>query len=337
MKAKRTAISLLDRAQALEPELAEVNGGRALVALGDDPESAVEHARMALELNPSGRAEEAHEVADQMLAQSELMGNWRHAAISVSEGKITESLSWALKGRIDRHVEYAFLTVGEYDEASRTTDDTQKLFVYLAEGRFEEAIPLAQDKLRLEPEDEDLRAVTGELLYFVGRFDEALPILESELESVPEGRPISVGPHSLARTMWLALARRKAGDEVGAQAAAQIVRDDHAARRAAGRQNYFEDRTGAMIAAFDDDPDAVIAALKSSIQRGSRDLQVFDDPIFENVQSDPGFIALRQELDAILAIEHDTVLRLICFDNPVPDDWQPMPETCEGVEKQSRL
>ena len=54
-------------------------------------------------------------------------------------------------------------------------------------------------------------------------------------------------------------------------------------------------------------------------------------------RDEPRFVALQQELDAILAEEHDKVLQLICFNNPVPEDWQPMPETCEGVVEQSGL
>ena len=51
----------------------------------------------------------------------------------------------------------------------------------------------------------------------------------------------------------------------------------------------------------------------------------------------PAFIALEQEMDAYIADEHDEVLQLICFNNPVPDEWQPLPETCEGVvERPSR-
>jgi hypothetical protein len=88
-----------------------------------------------------------------------------------------------------------------------------------------------------------------------------------------------------------------------------------------------------MIAALDDDPDGVIAALRSALQHGNRDPQFFADPIFENVWSEPRFIALQQEVDAILATERDKVLQMICFNNPVPDHWQPLPETCEGVEE----
>ena len=100
----------------------------------------------------------------------------------------------------------------------------------------------------------------------------------------------------------------------------------------AGRKNHGQDRAEAMIAAFEHNPDGVIAALQSAIQRGLRDSQVFDDPIFEDLWDEPRFVALQQQLDAILAVEHDKVLQLICFNNPVPGEWQPMTETCEGVD-----
>jgi hypothetical protein len=41
--------------------------------------------------------------------------------------------------------------------------------------------------------------------------------------------------------------------------------------------------------------------------------------------------------DGMLADEHEKVLQLICFSNPVPDQWQPLLETCEGVLEQSSL
>ena len=172
--------------------------------------------------------------------------------------------------------------------------------------------------------------IAAQVLYLAGRIDEALPLYERSLDFVPEGRPLPQ-PVPLVQTMWLAHARRKAGDEAGAQAAAQIVRQDHAARRAAGEKNQDQDTAEAMIAAFEHNPDRAIAALKSAMQRGLR-INVFDSPIFEDLQDEPRFVALREELDAILAAEHDKVLQLICFNNPVPDDWRPLPETCEGVD-----
>jgi hypothetical protein len=89
-----------------------------------------------------------------------------------------------------------------------------------------------------------------------------------------------------------------------------------------------------MIAAFDQDPEDAIAALESAVHHGLRWLQFLDDPVFEDLQDDVRFIAARQEMEAIVSAEHDQILQLICFNNPVPDEWQPMSETCEGVEEQ---
>lgn len=44
----------------------------------------------------------------------------------------------------------------------------------------------------------------------------------------------------------------------------------------------------------------------------------FDDPVFDDVQDDSRFIALRKKLDEILVAEHKKVLQLICFNNPAP-------------------
>ncbi len=178
--------------------------------------------------------------------------------------------------------------------------------------------------------------IAAEVLYLAGRIDEALPLYERLLDVVPEGRPVA-GWAALAQTMRLALARRKAGDEDGAQAAIQIARQDYAARRAAGRKNQHQDLAEAMIAAFEHNPDGVIAGLKSAVQHGLRFWFIFDDPIFEDLWEEPRFVALRQELDEILAEEHDKVLQLICFNNPTPDNWQPLPKTCEGVVEKYRL
>jgi len=207
-------------------------------------------------------------------------------------------------------------------------------WVDVAEGRFDEAIQATQRKMLLDPENDAVIAVAANVMYVAGRIDEALPLYERLRDFVPEGRPIWVSPIQNEATMQLAVARRKTGDEDGAQAAAQIARQDHAALSAAGVKDQFQYRTEAMIAAFGHNPDRVIAALNSAVQHGLRDPQFFDDLIFEALWDEPRFVALQQNLDAILVTEHDKVLQLICFNNPVPDDWQPLPETCEGVVEQ---
>ena len=52
------------------------------------------------------------------------------------------------------------------------------------------------------------------------------------------------------------------------------------------------------------------------------------DPVAQH----PEFLALKAEVEQLLAVEHVEVLQLICHDNPIPDIWQPMQKTCVGVE-----
>jgi tetratricopeptide (TPR) repeat protein len=302
-----------------------------------DPLSVIGRVHYADGLMSSGRIEEAHELADQLLAQSLYAGYRVHAETSLwFEGKIADSLSWALRapeGNI--YIIYAFELVGEFDEARRV----KHRFTYWAdvvEGRWDEAVRATQRNLQLNPDGRQAIADAAEVLYHTGHIDESLPLYERLLEFVPKGQPVP-GWGSLAMTMRLAFARKRAGDEEGAQAAAEIARQDHAAGRSDGARNQFQDLAEAMIAAFENNPDRAIAALKSAIQRGLRIPNYIDDPIFEDLRDEPHFVALQQELEAILAVEHDKVLQLICFKNPVPDDWQPMPETCEGVVEQRGL
>jgi len=393
---KRRAIPHLDRAQELETDLAEANGGRALLAvLENDPESAIEHARKALASNPSyvdamnwmymalgrlgryqeaaatleqmlatdpltivgrrnqsmwfaviGRVEEARELADQLLLQSPGLGYSAHAEMSlVHEGNIAEGLSWALRAQAEDPADYtathrvrAFIWVGEYDEARRVGDELTHM-ADIAEGRFEKAVAATQGRVRLNLERERVIAAAANALYAAGRIDEALPLLERLRDFTPEGELIGwesydIGPAPWEQTMRLALARRKAGDEEGAQAAAQIVRRNQAALRAAGAKYVNAYWTEALIAAFDRNPDAVTAALETGLRLSLRDRQFLDDPIFESMWDEPRFDALQQELEAKLDVQHDNVLQLICFNNPTPDNWRPLPETCEGVEEQ---
>ena len=72
-------------------------------------------------------------------------------------------------------------------------------------------------------------------------------------------------------------------------------------------------------------------ALESALKNAHRDPQFFKDPIFDDLRQDQRFLGLQQELDTMLAEEHRKALQMICFNNPVPEDWQPLPETCIGT------
>jgi len=304
-----------------------------------DPMTIVGRSNYVNWLGGIGRVEEGHEVADQLLAQSLRSGYMRHAELSLThEARLAEGLAWGLKAHVEDptdvftnfYVVQGFIWVGEYDEARRISDALDYM-VDVAEGRFNEAIQATQRKMQLDPENEAVIAAAAYVLYDAGRIDEALPLYERLRDFRPEGRPITGFNDTMMR---LALARRKAGDEDAAQAAARIAKKDHAALRAAGEKTQFQHRTEAMIAAFEHDPDGVITALKAAMQRGLRDSRVFGDLMFEDMWEEPRFVELQQEVDAMLAQEQDKVLQLICFNNPAPGGWQPMPETCNDVEEQ---
>ena len=132
----------------------------------------------------------------------------------------------------------------------------------------------------------------------------------------------------------MALSRRKAGDELGAQAAFETVKNELEKRYSLGFDNQFLRRIDAMLAAYNNDTDTALAALNSALQLGLRNPLFFDEPVFDVIRTDSRFIALREELAGFLAAEHKKVLQLICFNNPAPGAWQPLPKTCEGVEEQ---
>jgi TolB-like protein len=383
---KRRALPHLDRAQAIEPDLAEAHGGRALLAyMAGNHDSAISHARKALSINPNyidamhwlrsalmdsghdeeaealqqamlaidplsvpaltrqalqlsarGKIREAHEVADRIMTVSVARGSVIHGQISqLDEGKLADSLAWGLKGQAAGFVAtWAFLWVGEYDEARRS--GTELVWDSILSGRWEHGIEAATALARENPDIQAYQEQAGEAFFYARRMDEALAYYERMLDSAPEGQPIGTW-WNLTVTMNFARARRVTGDEEGAQYVAGIVRQSLSDARAAGVQSIEMDLSAAMLAAFERDPDRAIEALRSAVRRGFVFLVYVDGPVFDELRDDPRFLELRRSMEARLEEEHEKVLQLICFDNPVPDEWQPMPQTCEGVVDRSEL
>ena len=381
-EARRTAKRHLDRAQELASDLAEAHAGRALLALKDDPVSAIRHAEKALAVNPNyidamnwlsyglarvgrfdeadaifermlvtdplsiitrlryandlmsrGRYGEAHAIADRITEQSPPAGYTAHAEISyLGEGDLAGTVYWGLKvWRNQTWAMDALTLVGEFDEARRVARNEH--WIDLAEGRWDDAIRKSKDRVQRYPDSTAVNSDTANVLFLARRFGEARALYERALELSPGGLSIR-SPWGNYYMTQLALARRKAGDEEGAEAAARSVRQS-LAQRTREEMIWMDDVYEAMIAAFDQDADRAMAALTIGIRHGLRTPWVFIDPVFDEMRDDARFAALRQTLDEILAEQHDKILQLICFSNPVPEEWQPLPETCQGVVEQT--
>jgi TolB-like protein/Tfp pilus assembly protein PilF len=304
-----------------------------------DPLSIIGRLNYAGWLASRHEIERSHEVADALLEQNLWAGYSTHADAALNfEGRLADGLSWSLQAYAadpgdmlsNTYLVQSFSWVGEHDEARRISDSLTYM-VDIAEGQINDAIQSTQRRLELDANYQEVIVTAADVLYLAGRFDEARPIYERLLDFLPEGRPINNRPDATVR---LALSRRKAGDELDAQAAIEIVKKDMEERYAAGFDNQFLHRVDAMLAAYENDPDTAFVALNRSLQLGLRDPLFFDEPVFNDIKDDLRFTALRKELDRILAAEHKKVLQLICFNNPAPGAWQPLPETCEGVGEQ---
>jgi tetratricopeptide (TPR) repeat protein len=294
-----------------------------------DPLSIPAHVNYIEMLSETGRCKEAHEQADLLIPINFEKGMGRHSAISFyCDGKLAASLAWNLKFELGGWI---FALVGEYAEAHRKSHPHLLPFLLLMEGRVEEAIELADRRVRLDPRKYGSDVDTADLYYFARSFDRALTIYERAYAAAPIDRPIS-GNMPVIKTMRLAYLRRLFGDESGAQTLAAIAREENARQQAARvRDGYFYVAV-ASIAAFDNETERAIATLRTGVHDSNLRLKLFyDEPFFDVLRNDPEFVKLERELDDILAVEHEEILQLICFNNPAPNEWRPLPETCEGV------
>jgi len=381
-EAQRIAETHLEIAGSLAPDLAELHGGRALLAgLLGNPEAEVEHARKALAINPSygdalhwlrsgllqlrrydeadalydrtlsadpmdfilrvsyagwlcetGRLEESRAVSERLLEDSPRMGHLSRASVSYfCLGDVAAGLASVLEIRQYRWAMFGLILVGEYDEARRF-GGAQSFWVDAALGDWDEPIRVARQRLAAAPDNMEALIMAGGILFQAGHFDEARTLLDRALKLSPKGRPLPAA-ESLLMTLWLAEARRRTGDEAGAVAVADIVRTEIAALERHGRRYPILSLAKALLAAFDGDAEGAISALETAIDQGLRTPPLYsvDGPNFDAIRDQPGFVAVRHKLDEFMASDRRKVLELICLDNPAAEDWQPMPETCQGV------
>jgi TolB-like protein/tetratricopeptide (TPR) repeat protein len=310
--------------------------------LETDPLTRVGRANYIVTLGDRGKLDEGHRVAEELVEQNPWAGYAHHAALSAFyEADFAQGVTYGLQAYeveptdifSNNALVQLFSWIGEYDEARRITD-VLDADVDMYEGRYDDAIATTQRKLMFDPDNAAIIDDAANALYFAGRIEEALPLYERLRQFRPPDRPVN---GSIVTTMRYAHALRITGDNEAAQSARNVAANDRDMLIKAGYVSWFTTGPGSMIAAFDHDTDGAITALEDAFEKGMRNPGFLRDPIFDEIRNDPRFLAVEKKIEADLARQHADVLQTICFHNPVPHAWRPLPETCDGVIQGTHL
>jgi TolB-like protein len=310
--------------------------------LETDPLTRVGRANYIGTLGGQGRPDEGHRIADELVEQNPWAGYSRHAEMSIyHEANYSQGAIYGLRAYeveptdifSNNAIVQLFSWVGEYDEARRITDVLDST-VDLLEGRYDDAIATTQRKLMFDPENAAIIDDAATALHFGRRTEESSLLYQKLREYRPPDRPIN---GSLLSTMRYAHVLRTTGDEEGAISARDVAASDLEQRAKAGFVAQNINNARSMIAAFDKDFQGTFEAMEEAFNRGMRNLAFYRDPIFDEVRDEPEFRALLQKIETDIVRQHAEVLQVLCFNNPVPHAWRPLPETCESVKEQTRL
>jgi len=304
-----------------------------------DPLSIIARGNYAFLLARTGRFDEAEQVADDLEKLSKSASYQTRALISANYlGELTQSNRWYLKNlELDPNSTFALhrmainlADVNEFDEARHLAPHSE-WWINAVQQRWNEAILQARQRLDENSGGSADRIDLANVLHMSGELAAAQSIYEELFETTGGYAIITPGNTSIMPTVRMAYGRLAAGDASGAAELLQLVRQDIHRRKQAGIYDSFMLRAAAMVAAIEGDRTQMLANLSDAIGAGLRESSIFHEPAMAPYVEDSEFQALASRLDAILEKERGATLQLICFNNPILDIWQPLPETCEGV------
>lgn len=304
-----------------------------------DPLTVVGRLNYANDQLGRGNIAEAHAIADSLLEQSPWASYSTHAQAALYfEAQIAKSVFWVLQAYAadpgdllsNRYLVDAFVSIGEFNEARRVSD-ALVAWVNLTEGRIDDALAAISRKRQTDPENSSLLLEAADTKHFARRFEPALSDYEQLARQGLPGRPIEA---DLMATIRLAYHRQRAGEDARAAEAIRVVQNDVSVLEELGYRGPYLRTVKAMLAAQQGEVDAALAALRLAVDAGLRLPIVLTDPVFDRIKDEQRFIDIETDVLQALESEREQTLQLICFNNPVPGAWQPLPETCDGVAAQ---
>ncbi len=186
-----------------------------------------------------------------------------------------------------------------------------------------------------DPENYARMEDLADALYFAGHFEEARDLYQQLQKLSPTGVVFDSLDASTRPTLRLAFILKKDGDEEGAKKAIALHQADLDKRYKLGLIYSWDYLAEAMAHSIEGDAAGTFDSIRKAIDSGFRDDLFFREPALQRLAQHPEFLALKAEVDQLLAVEHANILQLICHDNPIPDIWQPMNETCTGAKTSS--
>jgi tetratricopeptide (TPR) repeat protein len=220
--------------------------------------------------------------------------------------------------------------VGLYEEARRISDG-HLFLVDLQEGQLETAIHSLQKAHAGDPENFAPMTDLADALHRAGRFEESQQLYEQLIKLSPTGIVFDNLDLSSRPTLRIAFVYKKSGNEAAAVKVIESHRLDQEKRLAVGLYYYYDHLAEAMAQSILGDSAGAFTSIRKAIDTGFRDHTFFNEPAMQWLSDHPEYIALKAEVNNLLAMERKEILQLICHENPIPDIWQPMNKTCAGV------
>ncbi|MDJ0878616.1 MAG: hypothetical protein QNI86_08385 [Halieaceae bacterium] len=260
------------------------------------------------------------------------------ARIAIAEGEVTEALYWSLRAYavdpLDRWSNQfmvgRFCDVGMVEEARRVSDVTLGLAEAIC-GDTDKALEILERRIAMDPDNEFIVFYLHALQYWNGDKAAALEGWREIAEGLGE-LPMISGGYGLDLHLQFTWLLQQSGNPQAADIELAKIDRDLAARGDTATSRYSNITWDRGLRAYlGGDRDTALDYFERAVDEHMYDSNLFDDPMLASLNGNERFEALRTRVDDILAVERGKVLKLICLDNPVPESWQPLAETCAEV------
>ncbi len=304
-----------------------------------DPLSIVGTLNLASRVLYKGDLAGALEIADGLEDRNAAVGYSTRGKVLFYHGDVAESVRWSLRAyALDARdtitstaLARAFGQVGLASEGLRLPGNVHT-WVYWNASMWPQLIATARSDAEKDPSSVFAKLVLADALHLSGAVSEAQPIYEDLMIAQPDvvlSDQINENNVPAARAAYGRLA---AGDADGAERLADLVTQDLEERRRAWLIHGGNYRSAAIIAMVRGDPEGALELLGQAVQTGPLDPTLFSEPAFAGLHESSLFRELESEYQNVFAEERAKTLQILCYDNPAPDVWPPLPETCAGVE-----